>query len=78
MYAEMNQADPEPSDQDLIQAAMAKGYTHHVSAESDEYTLDLLVKPDADMDGSFRAFDLGECEWLKVNGWLFSIEAYTA
>jgi len=45
-----------------------------VTADSDEYTLELWVKPDADLDGTFRAWDEDESEWLKVNGWLFIIE----
>jgi hypothetical protein len=37
------------------------------------HTLELLIKPDADLDGTFPAFDRGENEMLSVNGWLFSI-----
>ena len=70
----MNQADAEPTDQEMIQRVQAKGYTREITAESTEYTLMLLVQPEADLDGTFRAFDCDECEWLKVNGWLFSIE----
>ena len=69
-----NQADPEPTDQQLIQAAMAKGYTREIWAEGGEHALNLLIRPEAYTDGTFRAFDLDECEWLKVNGWNFSIE----
>lgn len=73
---EMNQADSEPSQEDMIRAAQAKGYTRHVWAEGGEFTLDLLVKPDADLDGTFRAYDLDEEEWIKVNGWLFTTSDY--
>lgn len=69
-----NQADPEPSDQHMIRRAMDKCYTQEVWAESDEYTLNLLVKPGTDMDSRFRAFCLDEFEWLTVSGSLFSIE----
>lgn len=69
-----NQADAEPTMEEMTREAMAKGYTREVWAESDEYTLNLLVKPDADLDGAFRAFDIDESEFLKVNGWLFAIE----
>lgn len=69
-----NQADAEPTEHDMIRRAMAKGYTRHVWAEGGDYLLNLLVKPDADLDGTFRAYDQDECEWLKVNGWLFCIE----
>lgn len=74
MHTEMNQADAEPTDQEMIQAAQAKGFTREVWAEGGDYTLNLLIKPDADIDGTFRAFDTEECEWLSVNGWLFAIE----
>lgn len=69
-----NQADPEPSIEEVIRGAMAKGYTRAIWAESPEYMLSLMAKPEADLDGTFRAFDLDELEWLSVNGWLFSIE----
>lgn len=69
-----NQADAEPSDQEMIRKAIDKGYTREIWAEGDEHTLNLLIKPDADLDGRFRAFCLDETEWLMVNGWLFSIE----
>jgi hypothetical protein len=64
-----NQADPEPTDQELIQAARAKGYTKHVEMENDDRSLDLLVKPDADLNGRFKAFCLDELEWIAVAGW---------
>jgi hypothetical protein len=66
-----NQADPEPTDQELIQRAMARGYTEEVYISSDMCDLHLLIKPDTDTDGRFRAFCLEECEWLRVDGWLF-------
>lgn len=69
-----NQADQEPTDQNMRQAAMAKGYTQEVWAEGGDYSLPLLIKPDADLDGTFRAFDLDECEWINVNGWNFTIK----
>lgn len=71
---EPNQADAEPSDQEMIRKAIDKGYTREVWAESDECTLNLLIKPDTDLDGSFRAFCLDEFEWLRVSGDVFSIE----
>lgn len=69
-----NQADAEPTDQELISKAMARGYTREVWAECADHTLNLLVQKDIDLDGRFVAFDLDECEFLRVNGWLFSIE----
>lgn len=69
-----NQADAEPTDQELISKAMTRGYTREVWAENDHHTLNLLVQKDIDLDGRFVALDLDECEFLRVNGWLFSIE----
>lgn len=56
------------------QAALDAGFTREIFATSSEYDLYLLIKPDADLDGTFRAWDSDCFEWLKVNGWQFSIE----
>jgi len=54
--------------------ATLAGYTKAITADCSEYTLELLVKPDTDYDTSFRAWDTDTQEFIKVNGWLFSIE----
>lgn len=69
-----NQADPEPTVEDMVKIAQGKGYTRAVFATGGDYDLYLWVKPDADLDGTFRAYDEDEDEWLRVNGWLFDIE----
>ena len=51
--------------------AMAAGYTREITADGGPHTLFLLVEPDADLDGRYRAFDHDAQEWLWVNGWLF-------
>jgi hypothetical protein len=53
--------------------AIAAGFAKPVIADSSMHTLELLIKPDADLDGTFAAYDHGESEMLSVNGWLFSI-----
>ncbi|WP_103727510.1 hypothetical protein [Novosphingobium sp. HII-3] len=53
--------------------AIAAGYTDAVIADCSMYTLELLIKPGADLDGSFAAFNRNEREMLTVNGWLFDI-----
>jgi hypothetical protein len=63
-----NQADAEPTDHELIQQAQGRGYTRELWLSGGEYDLNVLVKPDADLDGAFRAFCLDECEYLRVNG----------
>lgn len=54
--------------------AVLDGYTEEVYMTGGGYDLNLLVKPDTDLDGSFKAWDMAEQEYIKVNGWLFSIE----
>jgi hypothetical protein len=58
-----------------IQAkANAKGYTQQVIAEGGEYSLTFWTRPEADLDGTFRAIDDDTGEHLAVNGWLWSLE----
>lgn len=54
--------------------AWAKGYRRSVIADGGPYTLELLVKPDVDLDGSFKAYDLDEGQWLTVHGYNFTFE----
>ena len=53
--------------------AILDGYTVEINAACDAYDLALLVKPDVDLDGSFKAWDMDEREFILVNGWLFNI-----
>lgn len=53
------------------------GYTTFIHAMSGAYDLQLLVKPSADLDSTFKAFCLDEHEFLSVNGWLFSCAEIT-
>ena len=53
--------------------ALCAGYTRPVIADCSMHTLELLVAPDADLDGTFSAYNRDESEMLSVNGWLFSI-----
>ena len=52
--------------------ATLAGYTKELIAVGGGYDLHLLVKPDADLDGTFRAFCTDEQEYIRVNGWLFA------
>lgn len=55
--------------------ARLHGYTKPIIVNFDDGTeLYLLVKPEADLDGRFKAFDRDECEMLNVAGWLATIE----
>lgn len=54
--------------------ATLEGFTRAVVADSDAYTLFLLVRPDTDFGERFKAWDTDEQQWLFVNGWLFTVE----
>ncbi len=54
--------------------AVLQGFTKEVTAENHAFYLHLLVKPETDFDGRFRAWDCDEQEFITVNGWLFIIE----
>ena len=55
--------------------AILKGYTKEIIATNDHgLELFLLVQPDADLDDRFKAWDTDCQEFIRVNGWLFSIE----
>ena len=55
--------------------AVLAGFTQEVIADGGEYSLALLVKPGTDFDTRFKAWDRDEQEFIRVNGWLFTIEA---
>ena len=54
--------------------AVLNGYTVEINAACDRYDLALLVKPDVDLDGLFKAWDMDEQEYIMVSGWLFTTE----
>ena len=55
--------------------AVLDGYTQEVHAFAGEgLELYLLVKPDTDFDGHFRAWDMDAQEFITVTGWMFNIE----
>lgn len=55
-------------------AAIQQGYTDKVSAFADSFEMVLPVKPDTDLDGRFRAWDMDEQEFITVNGWMFEFD----
>ena len=54
--------------------AILAGYTKEVLATADACDLHLFVQPDTDFDAAFKAYDADACEWIRVNGWLFTFE----
>jgi hypothetical protein len=55
-------------------AAVLQGFTREVVASNAAMDLFLLVKPGTDFDDAFRAWDADGQEFIRVNGWLFSVE----
>jgi hypothetical protein len=53
--------------------ATLEGFTRAVIADSDEYTLFLLVRPETDFGERFKAWDTDAQEFVRVNGWLFTV-----
>lgn len=53
--------------------AVLQGFTQEVVAESDAYTLFLLVRLGTEYDSTFKAWDTDAQEFIRVNGWLFSV-----
>ncbi len=49
------------------------GLTRRIEVEGGDYVLDLMVSPTADLDGTFRAYDLDEGDFITVHGWLFVV-----
>lgn len=56
-------------------SARERGYTQAIMASGGCYDLELLIKPDTDLDDRFTAFDVDNGEYLAINGWLFSFES---
>jgi hypothetical protein len=54
--------------------AIQAGFTQEIVAAGGEYVLSLLVRPGTEFDGAFKAWDMDAQEFIRVNGWLFSIE----
>lgn len=52
--------------------AVMEGYTRHVEIEIGDCFFAALIKPDTDLDSTFKCFDTDNQEWLTVNGWLAS------
>lgn len=47
-------------------------------ADADGFDLHISAHPDADLDGTFLAFDHDEQEMIKINGWLFTFDEVAA
>lgn len=74
LFGEPNQADPEPTHEEMVHWANSMGYTEAYYADGDTHSGSILVKPDTDLDGRFRPFCLEEYEIIQMNGSLGSFE----
>ena len=57
--------------------AITAGYTKEVIASCGCSDLHIFIKPDADLDSRFKAYDADECEFIWVNGWVCTFEDVT-
>ena len=54
--------------------ATLEGYTVGYLAIAGMNEVHILVKPDTDLDSTFKAWDCDDQEWIMVNGWLCTFE----
>jgi len=54
--------------------AVLDGYTEGFIADCGQHDLHILVKPDTDLDSTFKAWDADNQEFIRINGWLWSFE----
>ena len=52
--------------------AAERGYTECYEADCAACTILIMVRPDTDLDGRFTAFEIECCEFVCINGWLWS------
>jgi hypothetical protein len=52
--------------------AVLDGFTKEYMAECDIDAFPILVKPDADLDGTFTAWNMDDQEFIRINGWLWT------
>ena len=54
--------------------AILAGFTIEVMASNAAHDIHLFIKPGTDLGERFKAYDADECEFVFVNGWLFSFD----
>jgi len=57
-----------------IKTAIAQGYTEPFIADCTEYNLEIMVRPETDMQDTFKAYDLTCDRFVKLNGWLWDFQ----
>lgn len=69
-------SDERPGIANSCNGAHLAGYTKELMALSSngQYDLHIMVKPDADLDGTFKAFCTAEMEYVRINGWNWTFE----
>ncbi|EQB12680.1 hypothetical protein [Novosphingobium lindaniclasticum] len=54
--------------------AVLAGFTEELFADCAEASMPILVQPGTDLDGSFKAWDMDNQEFVRINGWYWSFE----
>lgn len=59
--------------------AVLAGFTEQYMAysENGQYDLFILVQPGTDFDSTFKAWDSDAQEFVRLNGWLWTLEQIT-
>lgn len=60
--------------QGKINHARDRGFSRAIHIQTPAADIAALVKPGADLDDSFVAFDIDNLEYLKIFGWNVSID----
>ena len=54
--------------------AILAGFTREYIAENGGYEVHIFVRPDAELDGEFTAYDADNCEFITVIGWNVTLD----
>jgi len=55
-------------------AAHCEGFTERYEADCAAFNLTILIRPGTDLDDTFTAFDPECCEYVRISGWLWTLE----
>jgi hypothetical protein len=59
---------------DQVKEILLSEFTKEVTLSyGDGLDLNLWIKPETDLDGTFEAYSLDVHEFIEVKGWLFSV-----
>ena len=58
---------------DRVKEILLNEFTEEVTLTCDALDLNLWIKPETDLNGTFQAYSLDVREFIEVKGWLFSV-----